>query len=374
MAFEEGNFGAFDFQDIYLDFADMWGADNHMYDQYKKPLDCFSEIFTQQTVRLNERFLDPSDCSQIKLALICDNCDMDALDCDDDEAQKGCDIGPGEELGAEELTYAPDGCFQSKVATVNQTKCKNRLSFNQKAAFALMKQLYIMDSKLLQLFYGNLAASASDLTLDSGKDVSEQYGLGAIADDVWQLDAAAWDPKILAKFECLVEDCMWTRPMFLTGSIWREFFKLVKGKSGNGCCDYDNLLTNSSIPIKHDIFNFDKAFPGPKTGFLFDASRLAYYNMYRNMNSEPVLNPTSHMMYKWHINSPRHRWTYTGTSGNTMTIPVKYDVYAQWKCIDRDTYGWCWYLEHNGGFLNAPNGNCVTCPFIIQMEQPCVDC
>lgn len=372
--FKEGDFSAYDLLDINLTLADMWGDNHTMYDQYKKPLTCFSDIFTQQAVRIPERFLDPSDCTTIKLAFICDDCNLDTMDCEDDKSADSCEIPDGIQIAADMIEYAPDGCFKSKVYKVEETECKNRISFQQKVAYALMKQLYSMDCKLLELFYGHLATCASDLTLEDGKDISQKYGLGTVADDVWQLAQSAWKPEIMAKLECLTEDCMWTRPMFLTGSIWREFFKLQRGKSGGGCCDYDNMLNNSMIDIKHDIYKFDQVFPGPKTGFLFDASKVAYYNIYRNKNVDPMESPASNRMWKWHINSPRHRWTYTDTNGSSVTVPVKYDAYGQWKCISRNCYAWCWYIEHNGHFLKAPVGNCGTCPTVIQMEQPCVDC
>lgn len=361
MAFTQGDFSAFDLLSIQANVADMW-QDSHLYDQFKKPVNCFSEIFNSQTVRFDERFLDITDCSVMKLAFIADDCDMEVKECVTD----ACDI-TGEELCADEITVVPDGCFESKHYQVKETDCKNRLSFQQKVSFAMMKQLAQMDQHLLKLMYGALAGFADDLTGFEGTG-----GVGAVDGTTWQINPELWKPELLATLQCLTEDCMWTRPTMIT-NIWRKEMMLANAKDGGGCCTTDSLLTSAFLPIKTDPFFFDKEFPGSKTAFLFDAADFGYYNMYRHMQITPEEGPASNRMYKWHVNSPNHTWRAVSTNGGESIQPVKYDVYGQWKCLDIDNYAFCWFMKHHGGFVRGPKG-CASCPTIIQMEQPCVGC
>jgi len=367
-----GDFSAYDLQNVQVELDQVY-RDNHMTDQYKKRTDCFNDVYNSQTIALPERFLNPSDCTNVEIAYLCDDeCDPEPIDC----THTGCDIPEGKQLSTETMSLTPPNCMQSDIYEVSELQCQNRFSFQRKVAESMFRQVTQLDYGMMGKWYGALESFADPLTKD-GDLLSDIYGLGDVADDIWMIDKSAWTPEIMAKFECLIEDCYFKNPMLLTGSIWREEMKIWAAKNGGGCCDSNSLAMNSTIPIKHETKFFDKNFSNGKCAFLMDTTDLGFYNVYHNPSVNAVANKASgtsgNPIYRWHINSPRLSWRYNRLEGGSSIVPIKYDVYGQWKCLDKRHMKWCWYIEAHCGFLKAPKNGCA-CPTIIKMEQPCVGC
>lgn len=352
---------------LVTDMDDMW-RNNHLYDEYKRDVSIFSTVTSKQQVNLPAEFLNMRDCRECKVKWLCDDCDFDVNECGEEGAHGGeCDITGVNPIAFDYDTYSPDPCCESKHYEVCETSCDTLMSFNEQVAHLLMKQAAQLDYALVKKLY--LAIQSNLDGLDHGDTtLPDEYGLGGIGEGgIWEIGEGLWDEKMIAKLQCMFDDCMWNNPCMLVGNLWREDRKLYEARTGQGCCDSKGLLFSQDW-ITNESYFFNQCFPGQNTALLFDASDFAYYNMYRNENFSPERKNGEKDIWRWRVPSRLHTWRV-----NNSVRPVYYDVYAQWKCKDLDNDSLSFFMRHNGGYLKGPKG-CEGKPTFLQLEQPCIDC
>ena len=350
MAFEAGNFTASELQAEVQAKIDILATDTTQKHLIKET-SIINELYTQpnllaQTPEQQAFFSDARRCADLKVSWLSDGDTAEPVEagttpfCDPD----------GPEIGSDSVTYPKPGGIE-KTFKVLTDVCKNKFSFAEKVAYAMMSKRALLVDYLEKQGIAFTVSNADDLTGITPPK-------GAVAGSIWNIGAI--DPaadsreavKDLIHVSHFAQDQRMISPVMLMGNRFRYEDALFQATAGqlNTVDGFGSLLTRG-VPIVRDVFNLDAATTSQDI-LLVDRRAVSYinYTWAQNTQARNEKMMLNHPV-QYYINDPVIRvWDPV----KRAIVPFKWDITAVWKCNEYNQYAVVYTITARGGYLKMP--------------------
>lgn len=339
----------------------MWNQPD-AYSHLELKSNCFNVITGNQGITWSgeidtRKDSDGNQCQSCEVYWLQD-CLPEVKDCSETGTAADCEVPDGEEIGVGCATYISD-CIGETTRKVSDLDCKNLISQEERAAQSQNGMMQAMDVAHITKGYQYMMSQADALT----DGMFEYGGLDPNDPTNWILTEADLHAKFMACIRIFMTKCKYAKPMIISGESWGKIKIMLENKSGGGCCDSDQLITNT-VPMKHDFIYFDETMqtnPKDKHFFLIDLNDFGFINTpcFENSNREKLVAKEGER-YGYKIPSRALTW-----KNGTTIAPLYYDLEEFVLCDGKKKVKTTYRLSAQGNWMRAPRGCNTTCPKVI---------